>query len=147
MWEGVAGVKKMAKAFDITVENKLITEKRDINIYHHATRSAHIISHNSSITVPLAAVKEGDYLHISLVSGPGNLWSDCLIDLPTRTDFEFTSEGKLTFTHSGDRSLLKIPPGPPTWQLKIKRPPGVEIIQTSGFITIGDEEDKKNFVH
>ncbi len=118
----------MSKNLDITitVENKLIKEKRDINVYHHSTRSAHIISHNSSITLPLRIVGEGDYLHISVVSGPGSLWKDCLIDLPSWANFEFASEGKLTLTHSDDpkRTLLKIPPGPPAWQLKMTRPNG-----------------------
>ena len=110
----------------ITVENKLIKEKRDINVYHHSTRSAHIISHNSSITLPLKTVEKDDYLHISVVSGPGSLWKDCLIGLPSWANFEFASEGKLTLTHSDDpkRTLLKIPPGPPAWQLKMTRPNG-----------------------
>jgi hypothetical protein len=110
----------------VTVENKLISEKRDINVYHHSTRSAHIISHNSSITLPLRTDGEDDYLHISVVSGPGNLWKDCMIGLPSWANFEFASEGKLTLTHSSDakRTLLKIPPGPPTWQLKMTRPNG-----------------------
>ena len=110
---------------DIKVENKFITEKRDINIYHHSTGSAHIISQNSSITLPLREVGQDDYLHISVVSGPGDLEYDCWIDLPSRLDFQFSSAGNVTtfaFTHSGDRALLKIPPGPPTWQLKLTRP-------------------------
>ena len=100
-------------------------EKRDINIYHHSIGSAHIISQNSSITLPLREVGQGDYLHLSVVSGPGDLQYDCWVDLPSRLDFQFSSAGNVTgfaFTHSGDRSLLKIPPGPPTWQLKLTRP-------------------------
>lgn len=110
---------------DIIVENKFILEKRDISIYHHSTGSAHIISQNSSITLPLREVGQGDYLHISVVSGPGDLQYDCWVDLPSRLDFQFSSAGKVigfVFTHSGDRSLLKIPPGSPTWQLKLTRP-------------------------
>jgi hypothetical protein len=71
----------MSEEVDIIVGNQFIMEKRDINIYHHSTGSAHIISQNSSINV---------------------------------TTF--------VFTHHGDRSLLKIPPGSPTWQLKLTRP-------------------------
>jgi len=128
--------------FTITVENKLIKEKRDINVYHHSTRSAHIISHNSSITLPLRTVGEDDYLHISIVSGPGNLWKDCLIGLPSWANFEFASEGKLTLTHSSDakRTLLKIPPGPPTWQLKMTRPNGyTKKDNKKENITVGDD--------
>jgi hypothetical protein len=116
----------MAKEIDITIENKLITEKRDINVFHHSTRSAHIISHQSSITLPLRSAGDGedDYLLISVVKGPGYLWMDCVINLPSWANFDFSLEGKLNVTHSTDagRTVLKIPPGPPTWELKITRP-------------------------
>lgn len=115
----------MPEPIGITIENKLRKEKRGINVYHHATRSAHIISYNSSVTLPVETVGEDDYLHISVVSGPGNLWKDCLADLPSWADFELSTEGKVTLTHLGDRTQAKIPAGPPTWQLKITRPPGV----------------------
>ena len=105
----------------ITIENKLRKEKRSLNVYHHSTQSAHIISHNSSIALPLKTAEEEDYLHISVVRGPGNFWKDCLADLPLWVNFEFSSEGEITLTHSGDRLLLKILAGPPTWQLKITR--------------------------
>jgi hypothetical protein len=113
---------KMIKDVEITIKNKLVMEKRDINVYHHASGSAHIISYNSSVTLPLGTVSQEDYLHISAVSGPGNLKYDSVIDLPSRVDFELTSEVKVTVTHCGDRTLAKIPPGPPTWMLKITRP-------------------------
>jgi hypothetical protein len=115
----------MSEEVDIIVENQFIMEKRDINIYHHSTGSAHIISQNSSITLPLREVGKGDYLHISVVIGPGDLEYDCWVDLPSRLDFQFSSTRNITtfvFTHHGNRSLLKIPSGPPTWQLKLTRP-------------------------
>jgi hypothetical protein len=129
----------MSQEPGITVKNKLIKEKRDINVYHQATRSAHIISRNSSITLPLETSQEEDYLHISVISGPGNLWKNCLIDLPSWADFEFFSEGKMAVTHSGDRMVLNIPPGPPTWQLKITRPNGLQRLQAPEHVIIGDE--------
>jgi hypothetical protein len=129
----------MLHEFEITVKNKLIREKRDINVYHQATRSAHIISRNSSITLPLRNSEEDDYLHISVISGPGNLWKNCLINLPSWADFEFSSEGKITVTHSGDRMVLNIPPGPPTWQLKITRPNGLHMLQPPDQVIVGDE--------
>jgi hypothetical protein len=112
----------MIKDVEITIKNKLVMEKRDINVYHHAGGSAHIISYNSSVTLPLRTVSEEDYLHISVISGPGNLKYDCVIDLPSWADFELTSEGSVTVTHSGDRTLAKIPPGPAAWMLKMTRP-------------------------
>jgi hypothetical protein len=119
----------MPQVFDITVKNKLVKDKRGINVYHNSSRSAHLISHNSSITLPLAGSGENDYLHISLVSGPGNLWKDCMISVPSWADFEFSSEGKITLTHNGGRTILKIPPGPPNWQLKITQPDGSVMAQ------------------
>lgn len=119
----------MPEEIEITVGNKLLEEKRDINVYHHWTQSAHIISHNSSITLPLAANGEKDYLHISVVKGPGYLERNCLINLPSWADFDFTSKESITgisINHShdpeGSRTVLKIPPGPPAWELKITRP-------------------------
>ena len=117
----------MVKEIDITIKNKLTAGERDIHVFHHSTRSAHIISHNSSITLPLQSAGERDYLYISVVKGPGYLWTACVIGLPTWVDFDFSSEGRLTVTHSGNgrQTLLKIPPGPPTWELKITRSPGL----------------------
>jgi hypothetical protein len=135
----------MSGEYDITVENKLIKEKRDINVYHQSTRSAHIISRSSSITLPLKPVKEDDYLHISVVSGPGHLWKDCWIDLPSWMNFEFTLEGKGVINHWGDRTLLKIPPGPPTWQLKMTRPNLDTRMQTLVHITISDSMPSEDF--
>jgi hypothetical protein len=119
----------MPDEIEITVENKLVIEKRDLNVYHHSTQSAHIISHNSSITLSLGINGEKDYMHISVVKGPGYLEKNCLINLPSWADFDFTSKESVTaisITHSHDpegaRTVLKIPPGPPAWELKITRP-------------------------
>ncbi|MCP5104939.1 MAG: hypothetical protein GY950_16250 [bacterium] len=130
----------MKHELDFTVENKLVIDKRDINIYHPATNSAHIISHSSSITLPLRTVSENDYLDISVVRGPGNLWKDCLINLPSWVNFEFFSEGNVTVTHSDDvkRTLLKIPPGPPTWELRLTRASGSAGSFNQGNVTISD---------
>ena len=119
----------MPEEIEIKVENKLVIEKRDLNVYHYSTQSAHIISHNSSITLPLGSNGENDYLHISVVKGPGYLENNCLIDIPSWADFDFTSRESVTgisITHSheqsGARTIVKIPPGPPAWGLKITRP-------------------------
>lgn len=120
----------MVKEIDITIKNKLTVGERDIHVYHYSTHSAHIISHNSSITIPLRNSNENDYLYISVVKGPGYLWTSCVIGLPAWVDFDFSSEGNLTVTHSGaaKQTLLKIPPGPPTWELKITSPIGLSSI-------------------
>ena len=130
----------MSMNVDIIVENKLIKEKRDIHVYHQSTRSAHIISRSSSITLPLRAIEEDDYLYISIVRGPGNLWKESVINLPSWADFEFSLEGKVVITHSGNRTLLKVPPGPPTWQLKMTRPNESSIVQQSDHIIIGEND-------
>ncbi len=124
---------------EITVINKLTAEKRDLNVYHHSTRSAYMISHNSSIVVPLRTAVDGDYLHISIVSGPGNLEKDCVIDLPSWVDFKFYAQGNLTVTHAGGSTLLEIPPGPPVWQLKITRPTGLLPPIAPDQVTIGSD--------
>lgn len=130
----------MTKEINITIQNKLIMEKRDMNVYHHSTKSAHMISHDSSVTLPLKSDTEDDYLHISIVSGPGHLEGRCVVSLPSWVDFEFSSEGKLTVAHSGDRTLLKIPPGPPQWQLKMTRSFSSLMNPSSDSVTIGDDQ-------
>lgn len=132
----------MAKRIKITIENKLVIEKRDMSVYHHSTRSAHIISHDSSITLPLRSVMEDDYLHVSLVSGPGPLEGECMVNLPSWIDFEFSPGADVIVTHSGDRTLLKIPPGPPIWQLKMTRSPSSLVKQPSDRITVGDNQQE-----
>lgn len=130
----------MTKGINVRIENKLIMEKRDMNVYHHSTRSAHMISHDSSITLPLKTVIEDDYLHISIVSGAGNLEYKSVISLPSWIDFELSSARDASIAHSGDRILLKIPPGPPTWQLTMKRSITALIKQSSNRVTIGDDQ-------
>jgi hypothetical protein len=132
----------MVKEINITIENKLVMEKRDMNVYHHFTRSAHMISHDSSITLPLRPGIEDDYLYISIVSGPGRLEGNCIVNLPSWVDFELSSAGDATTAHSGDRTLLKIPPGPPKWQLKLTRSPFSIIAQSSDRVIIGDDQQK-----
>lgn len=112
----------MPKEINITIENNLIIEERDMNVYHHAARSAHMISHNSSITLSLRPVKENDYLYISIIHGPGHIKKKCLVNLPSCLDFEFlASQGNLMVTRSGNRTLVKIPPGLQGWEIKLTR--------------------------
>lgn len=134
----------MSEVVEITIDNKLITEKRDISVYHHGAQSAHIISPNSSIILPLGKDGEDDYLHISLVRGPGNLSRDCGINLPWWVDFRFHSKGDVVITHEDGRTLLKIPPGPPIWELKITVPTGLSSLTTHHKcqITVGCDELK-----
>jgi hypothetical protein len=122
---------------DMTVRNKLITEKRDLNVYHHSTRSAYMISHGNAITIPLGTVEDGDYLHITIVSGPGSMEKDYWINLPSWCDFTVSGLGNGDLTHSGNRTLLKIPPGPPVWQLKITRSSNSDNSPINNYVTNG----------
>lgn len=130
----------MPKEFNITVENKLIKEKRYINVFHQSTRSSHLISYNSSITLPLGTIEENDYLYISAVRSNGNLWKACLINVPSWADFEFSSDGKVAIAHSNDadRTILKVSPGPPTWQLQMTQSTAALMGKLSDNIIIGD---------
>jgi hypothetical protein len=49
---------KMPEEISITARNKLITEKLDQNVCHHSKRSAYIISHGNSITIPLGTIED-----------------------------------------------------------------------------------------
>lgn len=130
------------KAIKITVKNKFSLEKRDLNVYHHSSRSAHMISHDSSVTLPLKPFMENDYLHISVVSGPGNLKYMSVVDLPSWADFECYSERAVIVTHLGDRTLVRIPGGTPPWQLRITQSSNSAVKGQSNWITIGDDLGK-----
>jgi hypothetical protein len=133
----------MAREIDVTIENKLAAGERDINVFHQSSRSAHIISHNSTVTLPLGNTDENDYLYISVARGPGYLWMDCVISLPAWADFDFSSEGKLVLTHSEDarRTFLRIPPGPPTWKLKITRSVGLGLWSANPLTVVQGEHE------
>lgn len=66
----------MSKGIEIKVQNKLAKEKRDLNVYHHANRSANLLGINSRVTLPLRTAAEGDYIHISLVRDAGWVHTD-----------------------------------------------------------------------
>jgi hypothetical protein len=130
----------MPRECDITVENNLVTEKRALNVYHHTlpTGSSHIISHGNSVTFPLKSGEENEYLHVSVIRGPGDLRENCSLNLPSWLDFEFSTGGKVMVAHSGGRTKLNIPPGPPDWQLKIKQPPAAHDAAAKDVIIISD---------
>jgi hypothetical protein len=66
-----------------------------------------------------------DYLVIAVTPGAGDL-KGCKAELPAALPFIFTPGGmekmKILTSSDGERTTLRIPPGPPTWQLKIKNP-------------------------
>ncbi len=127
----------MKEEIKMTIKNNFCTEPRSINVYHHAAGSAHMISHNSSVTLPLRAFSQDDYLYIAVVNGPGPLCKQTVIDLPGWADFEFVPGGEINLIHSDGRILLNMPPGQPGWQLKIRQAalPGTEETDS---VTIGD---------
>ncbi len=130
----------MTNEINIKIQNKLVAERRDLNAYHHSKKSAYFISHCNTVTIPLGTVEDGDYLHISIVSGPGKLEKECRVNLPSWCDFSFSSVGNGDISHSGDRTLVKIPPGPPSWQLTITRPSGQRNNQIDDYVIIGDNK-------
>jgi hypothetical protein len=97
-----------------------------------------MISYNSSVTLPLGPAAADDYLHVSIVNGPGHLERKCVVNLPSWIDFEFSSRGDVTVARSGERTLLKLPPGPPTWQLRMTRSSSSHKGKAPGRITIGE---------
>jgi hypothetical protein len=130
----------MTEEIEMEVRNSLFNEKRDLNVYHHSPRGAYMISYGNSIKVPLATKESGDYVHLSVVSGPGSLEKESWLDLPSWCDFSISGLGNGDFSHSGGRTLVRIPPGPPVWQVKITRPPANDHQNTGNYVTIGDKD-------
>jgi hypothetical protein len=127
-------------ATKITIQNKLMAEKRDLNIYHHSTRSAYMISRNNSVGIDLDSRENGDYIHISIVSGPGGMEKDCWLNIPAWCFFSFSGMCNGDIFHVNQRFLVRIPPGPPVWQLKISKPAAAHTGETGDSIFIGDFE-------
>ncbi len=113
--------KKMFKEINITVENNLVMEKKDLNIYHHATRSAHMICFESSVTLPLKSACKDDYLTISVAPGYFRHEKDHFVDLPSWGDVECCTGEISAVLNSQNRTRVRIPPGKPMWQLRISR--------------------------
>ncbi len=140
----------MRNEVEITVENRMVLEKRTLSIYHKGRDSTHLIHSSSSLTVVLKAA-EDDYLHISPVSGPGDLKNDCVLRIPSWADFQFSSEGKISLSHWGKLFLLTVPAGTAPWELRMTRPacPGVSpssyevIINDNVSFQIKDKGKKK----
>jgi hypothetical protein len=112
----------ITKQVELIIRNKLVKDRRDVNVYHHISRSSHILSCNSSLTRSIRTVEEMDFLQISVVTGPGHLKDYCVLELPSFLDFRFSLVGEAILIHSGEWTLLRIPPGPPTWEIKMTIP-------------------------
>lgn len=107
---------------ELKIHNKMIGEKRDLNIYHNHDRGAYMISRNNYVNLKLHNIDENDFLYISIVSGPGAMTKDCWINLPSWCFCSFSSMCNADICLSGQRFMVRIPPGPPVWQLKICSP-------------------------
>ena len=129
----------MARDVSLVVENRLVAEKRDINVYHSKSATAHMISFDSSVKVSLGLGVEGDYLHVSVVSGPGRLQLETWVQLPGWLDFEYSGEGNIAVARSGGRIHIKIPPGLPGWSVKMTRPTDEGFVQRLPVIVVGDD--------
>jgi hypothetical protein len=129
----------MSSDINIKIKNKLESERRDMNVYHCSTRSAHMISYNSSITIPLRPILENDYLNISLVIEAGPLENKSFVNLPSWLNFEYFSKNHFKIIHSGGRTILKIPPGHPTWKLKMVRSNEELSNKLSDHIIVGED--------
>jgi hypothetical protein len=131
----------MKKTIDILFENKLVNEKRDMNVYHRGTRGTHFISHGGSVTISLQTLNKEDYINLSVATGPGYMERRNIVDLPSWLNYEFLSEGKFGANHSGNRTLLKIPAGLPEWKLKLTLP-AAHLNPSASRVTISDDQDE-----
>lgn len=115
--------REMTDVINIIVINRLVKEKRYLNIHHHSTGSSHLISTKKEVAVPLNLKTKNDYLTISVVGGPGHMWHGCRVNLPSWLDFDFLATDVVTLGHRGseERIVIDVPPGLPNWRLKITR--------------------------
>ncbi len=114
----------MSETLYVVINNLVLREKREISVYHHGTRGAHLISPNSSVKLPLRMESKGDYLHISPVMGPGFILSRWVVCFPGFLTFECDIDRKLSVRQGPGETCIKIPPGAPNWHVKVMLPPG-----------------------
>jgi len=109
----------MRNSIKLKIRNELALDQRDMTIYHQATKITSIISSGRFVSVTLGPEEDGDYLHISIPGGPGELKHLCRVSLPTGIDYDLSDTPGFAASSSNDRILLTIPPGTPQWQLKL----------------------------
>jgi hypothetical protein len=111
----------------IEIQNKLVNQKKSIDVYHHVTGITDTISYNHSITLPIKTFiskQKPDFIQITIKKEPGDSIEEIAVNLPSWAKYEFSPNNNIDITiiYLENRTLLKIPPCPPTWKLKIYRP-------------------------
>lgn len=103
----------------IVISNKLEKEKRDLTMYINTVKESHLVSANSSRIWRAKPGAADDFLHIAVAPGPGQLKSTWILDIPSYLNVKFRSSGEFVLFHSEERTELRIPPGPPDWQIRL----------------------------
>ena len=123
-------------AVSIMIKNKLIREKKDLAVYHHASKSAHIVNCNSSIYINLSKRLTTDYLHLTQITGNEQFTADCYLSLPSWLDYTVESDKKLEATQHGGHTVLRLPSGFDQWKIKISTPKNPQLLPPQGYIEI-----------
>lgn len=131
----------MENTIEIKFDNKLLIEKRDLNIYHRKNKGTHLISYGSSVKIPLQIMSEGDYVNLSVAVGPGYMERQNTVELPYWLNYEVLSEGRIGATHTGGRIRLKFPAGLPEWTLKLSLSKSHNE-HSEGRVVISDENEQ-----
>jgi hypothetical protein len=127
---------------DILIENNLVVEKRDLNVYHRADRGVHLIGSGSSCLLSLRTFHTQDYITLSVAIGPGYMERKNVIDLPSWLNYEFLSEGRFAVRHSGNRTFLAFPAGLPEWKLKLSLSPSQRNLSACR-VTVSDDNQEQ----
>jgi hypothetical protein len=132
----------MTDGMSIVIRNNLISEKRDLNVYHHSTRSAYIVSHKNEVSIRLEKFAKGDFLDLSIVRGPGSMENECWMRVPSGCVFSIRNMSDSDTVYTDECIWVRFPPGPPLWQLKLAQPLNNNITDKKEYIIIGDLEHK-----
>ncbi len=135
------------KGIKILIHNKLehrLKRKNNALVYYHDSEKANrIVSAKSNGHCVLA--EPGDYIAIKVAPGHGEL-EQCPVVLPETMDFEFIPGEKCNIlisqlTHEGSkRTVLTIPEGLPTWELKLIYATNAIKYGKDDNVTIGDDK-------
>jgi hypothetical protein len=126
------------------IENLLKFEKREIKVSHHSAAKEVTLGYEVSTSNNFGLLPAGgDHLLVEIV-GAGALNRNCWVKLPKKGNVMFIPEENqyIECINTNEDIFMKIPPGPPTWKLKITRPSGLSVpgkpIEDN--VTISDDE-------
>lgn len=102
----------------MVILNRMMKSKADLAVYHHADKSAHIVTYSEAIEVSLTDTR-GDYIELSQISGSGPLPEESVIRFPDWLGYRIQVSKKVEVVHQDGQVVLSLVPGMERWHIKV----------------------------